>query len=194
MPPRPVRRSPQPGEPRIFCRRAGRLDGGRRAVRTRSRPGARPRLLYPHRLRVVTTPSAPRARPGGRALRRLIAELGGPPDRRHRLGGRHRAAGHAGKRSSRGAAAGGIAPLGAAAEARALGIARALRRHGIAVEHISRQHEKAHATRQQAQCPCRDHSRRRRAGARVVQLKDLDSGGSARSGDRRARGRAEGLR
>ena len=70
-----------------------------------------------------------------------------------------------------------IAPLGAAAEAKALGLARALRRAGHRRRAgLSRQHEAAHAARQQAQRPRRLIIGDDELAKGVAQLKDLDSG------------------
>ena len=86
----------------FFARGAGRPGGGRHRLRGRSRPGARPRLLHPHRLR-VRHDAHRRAghRAGRRPLRRPDRRAGRAADRRHRLGGRHRAADDAVQRARR---------------------------------------------------------------------------------------------
>ena len=100
-----LRRPSEPGEPGLLLRGEGRARGSRRAVRGRSRAGARPRLLHPHRLRVRHHPHRrPGHGAGRRPLRRADRRAGRSADGRHRLGRRHRAAGHAVQRSGAAAA------------------------------------------------------------------------------------------
>ena len=70
-----------------------------------------------------------------------------------------------------------IAPLGAAAEAKALGIARALRRHGITVEqdyrgNMKRRMQRANRVNARAAIILGDDE----LAKGVAQVKDLDSG------------------
>ena len=64
-----LRRPPEPGQQGFLRGGEGRAFGGRHPVRGRSRPGARPRLLHPHRLRVRDHPYR---RPGHGAGRRPL--------------------------------------------------------------------------------------------------------------------------
>ena len=115
---------------------------------------------------------------GGGRYDGLIAELGGPPTAGIGwAGGIERLVMLANEPAPLPRAV-VIAPLGPAAEAKALGIARALRRHGIVVEqdyrgNMKRRMQRANKLNARAAIIIGDDE----LAKGVVQLKDLDSGG-----------------